>query len=675
MKRAYYSDTISEFLNKSANEILGTLASNSEFSDELNQKKAWEVEIHSLQNILRSFSGSIYFEFAIPRMGKRIDVLLIIKSIIFILEFKVGEKEYLSYAVDQVMDYALDLKNFHETSHDKLIAPILIATHAKHSDHTISMTPHNDQILIPIRTNEELLEDSITSVLSFWGDDQTIEIENWEQGRYRPTPTIIEAAMALYNNHSVEDISRSDASAINLSQTSEAISEIIQRSKEKSEKAICFVTGVPGAGKTLVGLDVANKHMDKENELYSVFLSGNGPLVKILIEALARDKVQRIKEITSSLSKVEIEQLEDATKKFLKIGSARRAVGAFIQNVHHFRDEYLNDKKAPTNKVVLFDEAQRAWTLEQTAKFMREKKGRPDFSMSEPEFLISCLDRHPDWAVVVCLVGGGQEINTGEAGISEWIDAVERSFPYWKIYISNRLTDSEYNAEQILNQIQHRRHVEYSDSLHLSVSMRSFRAENVSLLVKQILDLEIENAQLTLKSLYEKYPIVITRDISKAKNWLKEKARGSERYGIVVSSQAQRLKPYAIDVKSPIDPIHWFLDNKDDVRSSYYLEDVATEFHVQGLELDWACVAWDGDFRYSENGWEYRSFVGNKWQNINKEERRKYLKNAYRVLLTRARQGMVIVVPAGDVDDPTRLPSFYDDTFNYLNSIGFEVLS
>lgn len=659
MKRAYYSDTISEFLNKSANEILGTLASNSEFSDELTQKKAWEVEIHSLQNILRSFSGSIYFEFAIPRMGKRIDVLLIIKSVIFILEFKVGEKEYLNYAVDQVMDYALDLKNFHETSHDKLIAPILIATHAKQSDHTISMTPHNDQILLPIRTNEELLEDSITSVLSFWGDDQTIEIENWEQGRYHPTPTIIEAAMALYNNHSVEDISRSDASAINLSQTSEAISEIIQRSKEKSEKAICFVTGVPGAGKTLVGLDVATKHVDKTSELYSVFLSGNGPLVAILQEALARDKVKRAAE----------------HGKKLKKGIARSEVKAFIQIVHHFRDEGIKDDKPPIEHVALFDEAQRAWTLEQTAKFMREKKGRPDFSMSEPEFLISCLDRHPDWAVVVCLVGGGQEINTGEAGISEWIDAVERSFPDWKIYISNRLTDSEYNAEQILNQIQHRRHVEYSDSLHLSVSMRSFRAENVSLLVKQILDLEIENAQLTLKSLYEKYPIVITRDISKAKNWLKEKARGSERYGIVVSSQAQRLKPYAIDVKSPIDPIHWFLDNKDDVRSSYYLEDVATEFHVQGLELDWACVAWDGDFRYSENGWEYRSFVGNKWQNINKEERRKYLKNAYRVLLTRARQGMVIVVPAGDVDDPTRLPSFYDDTFNYLNSIGFEVLS
>jgi hypothetical protein len=658
MNRSYYSSSISEFLNLPCESILGKLSQNSEFADQTTQKGAWKEEVRILKDVLKPYSGAIYFEYAIPRMGKRIDVLLIIQSVIFILEFKVGEKEYPAYAVDQVMDYALDLKNFHETSHDKLIAPILIATQARCCDLTVAMTPHNDHILLPIRTNEELLGDSIKSVLNLWGNDQSIEISNWEQGRYHPTPTIIEAAMALYNNHSVEDISRSDASAINLSQTSEAISEIIQRSKDKSEKAICFVTGVPGAGKTLVGLKIATNHIDKESELYSVFLSGNGPLVAILQEALARDRVNR--------------SAEKGIK--LKKGEARSEVKAFIQIVHHFRDESLKDDKPPIEHVALFDEAQRAWTLEQTSKFMREKKGKLDFIMSEPEFLISCLNRHPDWAVVVCLVGGGQEINTGEAGISEWIEALERSFPDWKIYISNRLTDSEYNADEILRQIKHRSNVNYSDSLHLAVSMRSFRAENVSLLVKQLLDLDIEKAQQTLKTLKDRYPIVITRDLSKAKTWLKEKARGSERYGIVVSSQAYRLKPHAIDVRYNIDPIHWFLDGKDDVRSSFYLEDVATEFQVQGLELDWACVVWDGDFRYSEQGWEYRSFVGNKWQNINKEKRKKYLKNAYRVLLTRARQGMIIVVPAGENEDPTRKPEFYDETFNYLKSIGVEVI-
>lgn len=658
MNRAYYSTPISIFLSRSENDIIGTLSSASEYPVELTQLKAWQDEIRILKDTLSIYQGSIYLEYSIPRMGKRIDVLLVIQSVIFILEFKVGEKEFHSYSIDQVWDYALDLKNFHETSHDKLIAPILIATQAKRPYSTISITPQNDQLLIPILSNSESLLNTIQSVLDFCQSDESIDIQNWEKGRYHPTPTIIEAAMALYNNHSVENISRSDASAINLSQTSDAVSKIIRYSKEKSEKAICFVTGVPGAGKTLVGLNIATTHINKEDELYSVFLSGNGPLVAILQEALARDKVKRA---------------QDKGEK-IKKGTARSDVKAFIQIVHHFRDEGLRDVSPPIEHVALFDEAQRAWTLEQTAKFMKEKKGRSDFTMSEPEFLISCLDRHPDWAVVVCLVGGGQEINTGEAGISEWIEALERSFPDWRIYISDRLADSEYNAENILKKIKHRPKVDYSESLHLSVSMRSFRAENVSLLVKQILDLDIESAKLTLKELNDKYPIVVTRNLTKAKQWLKSKARGSERYGIVVSSQAQRLKPYAIDVKSPIDPIHWFLDGKEDVRSSYYLEDVATEFHVQGLELDWACVAWDGDFRYSSNGWEQYSFVGSKWNHINKSERKLYLKNAYRVLLTRARQGMVIVIPSGDNEDPTRNPDYYNSTYEYLKSIGFEEL-
>ena len=462
--------------------------------------------------------------------------------------------------------------------------------------------------------------------------------------------------MALYNNHSVSEITRSDASATNLSQTSEVISAIIKSSKALSNKAICLVTGVPGAGKTLVGLDVATKHIDAADDMYSVYLSGNGPLVKILCEALARDKVQRGK---------------DAGRKE-KIGEARSDVKTFIQNVHHFRDECLLDKtRAPVEHVAIFDEAQRAWNVEQTSSFMLRKKGTPNFGQSEPEFLISCMNRHKDWAVIICLVGGGQEINTGEAGIGEWLDSINRSYPDWHIHISSRLTDSEYNAEKILSELKTRQLVKYDDRLHLAVSMRSFRAEDVSLLVKQMLDLEVDSARKTYEKVRDKYPLVITRELSKAKKWLKGQARGSERYGLVVSSQAERLKPHAIDVKSPMDPVHWFLDEKDDVRSSYYLEDVATEFHVQGLELDWACVIWDADFRYMPGGWSHHSFCGNKWNNIKKAERKQYLKNAYRVLLTRARQGMVLVVPEGDADDQTRNSQFYDGTFGYLKGIGF----
>jgi hypothetical protein len=495
----------------------------------------------------------------------------------------------------------------------------------------------------------------IEDVISFV-EGNNIDVNEWEQGRYCPTPTIIEAAMALYNNHSVSDITRSDASATNLRQTSTVVSEIIKSSRENSYKSICLVTGVPGAGKTLVGLDIATKHIDADDDLYSVYLSGNGPLVKILCEALAQDKVRRGAE----------------TGKKIKIGSARSDVSTFIQNVHHFRDECLLDKSgAPVEHVAIFDEAQRAWNIEQTSAFMRRKKNTPGFNQSEPEFLISCLNRHEDWAVIVCLVGGGQEINTGEAGIGEWIDSINRSFPDWHIYISSRLTDSEYNAEKVLIELKTRQHVKYHDGLHLAVSMRSFRAEDVSLLVKQILDLDVDSAQNTYAKVRGKYPIVITRDLSKAKWWLRRQARGSERYGMVVSSQAERLKPHAIDVKSPMDPVNWFLKGKEDVRSSFYLEDVATEFHVQGLELDWACVTWDADFRYCRDGWSHHSFCGDRWNKINKDERKQYLKNAYRVLLTRARQGMVLVVPEGDADDHTRPAQFYDGTYSYLKEIGF----
>ena len=655
MKRAYYSATIHDFLRSSTEEIVGKLSLNNDYALIQTQRDAWVAQIDLLRNVLANCEGSIYFEYSIPRMGRRIDAVLLIGPVIFVVEFKVGEKTHTSFAFDQVFDYALDLKNFHETSHDQFIAPILVATEAAQSPISVSFTARNDKLLIPVKTNREQLGNVIDEVLSFLGKGN-IDAREWEAGRYCPTPTIIEAAMVLYNSHSVAEITRSDAGATNLRLTSSAVSEVIQRSKERSQKSLCFVTGVPGAGKTLVGLDVATKHSEAKDDLYSVYLSGNGPLVKILCEALARDQVSRGK----------------SRGDRVKIGEARSSVKAFIQNVHHFRDECLRDEDAaPIEHVAIFDEAQRAWNAEQTSSFMRRKKNNPNFSQSEPEFLISCMDRHNDWAVIVCLVGGGQEINTGEAGIGEWVSSITRSFPDWHVYVSSRLTDSEYQAGAALKQLESHANVSYLDELHLGVSMRSFRAEDVSLLVKQLLDLEIDSAKRTYEKMKTRYPIVITRDIGKAKAWLRRHARGSERFGIVVSSQAERLKPHAIDVKSPMDPVNWFLSEKDDVRSSYYLEDVATEFHVQGLELDWTCVTWDADFRHTKSGWSHHSFRGNGWNKINKDERKQYLKNAYRVLLTRARQGMVLVVPQGDPEDHTRVPPYYDGTYAYLKGIGF----
>ncbi len=657
MKRAYYAEEISAFLETASETVLGKLAEKNTFSLERTQLDAWLEEIRILREVLPGLDGTIYFEFSIPRMGKRIDAALLIGAVIFVIEFKIGESEFYAHAVDQVWDYALDLKYFHESSHSQFIAPLLIATKAKPTVPQIFMTSHDDKLLHPVKCNVDCLGSVIREVLGFCGG-QALNRSYWEAGRYCPTPTIIEAAMALYGGHAVTDISRSDASAINLSETSQAICEIIDASKKASLKSICFVTGVPGAGKTLVGLNVATAQLHDPNASHSVFLSGNGPLVSVLREALTRDRVLRAKSLGEKLKK----------------GAVMSTVKTFVQNVHHFRDECLIDTSGPpTEHIALFDEAQRAWNLEQTSSFMLRKKSTPNFNQSEPEFLISCLDRHLDWAVIVCLVGGGQEINTGEAGIGEWLDSLDRSFPEWQIHISPRLTDSEYAAGHVIERLPLRAGVFYNDKLHLGVSMRSFRAENVSLLVKQILDRDVEEARQTLANLSSQYPIVITRSLASAKRWLRMKARGSERYGVVVSSEAERLKPHAIDVKSPVDPIHWFLDGKDDVRSSYYLEDVATEFHIQGLELDWVCVTWDADFRSTEHGWEHWSFCGSRWNHIKKEERKLYLKNAYRVLLTRARQGMIIVVPHGDEEDPTRDPAFYDPTYDYLREIGFPV--
>ena len=504
MIRSFYQNTIYNFLNSSNDEILGILASNNLFSLEQSQRDAWLSEIDILKKVLLQYKGHIYFEYTIPRMGQRIDVLLIIESVIFVLEFKIGASRYHPSAIDQVTDYALDLKNFHETSHDKYIIPILIATAAIDTISFVEFTQQEDKLFQTLKANPNLLNEVIGKTLQLV-EKEKINIGLWEAGKYQPTPTIIEAAMALYNHHSVEDLARTDASAINLTETSDAISEIITRSKANSRKSICFVTGVPGAGKTLVGLNIATKHIDKKSSLYSVFLSGNGPLVAILREALTRDKVKREKDSGKKVTKKHIFS----------------EVKLFIQNVHNFRDEYLTDEGAPNEHVTLFDEAQRAWNSTQTINFMRRRKGK-EFKISEPEFLISCMDRHKDWAVIVCLVGGGQEINTGEAGISEWLNSLQRSYPKWDVYISPQLNDSEYATSEVLQKIEAARKVNYDPKLHLSVSMRSFRAENVSLLIKQILDLEIEQAKTTLNNIHKKYPIIITRDIKKAKEWLRK---------------------------------------------------------------------------------------------------------------------------------------------------------
>jgi hypothetical protein len=650
--KAYYSAPVSCFLGDDPDRILGILTAQHHHALEETQRWAWLQEISILKDALVGRpTGRIFLEFYIPRMGKRADALLITENIVFVLEFKVGAAAHGSVALDQVEDYALDLKNFHEGSHTAPIVPVLISTTAQ-SQPVADLKFAQDLVAAPLSTNSTDLSSLIEGVCASRAF-QNLDIEDWISKGYRPTPTIVEAAEILYRTHSVADISRSDSGAKNLRETTASVGKAIDQARLSRTKAICFVTGVPGSGKTLAGLNIATRRSEEHADEHAVFLSGNGPLVNVLREALARDKARR----------------ESIAKKL-----AERQVRGFIQNIHHFRDEYVGNTDVPDEKVVIFDEAQRAWTREQAASFMQRKRGQPDFNMSEPEFLVSVMDRHPDWCTIVCLVGGGQEINTGEAGISEWINALEIRFPDWHVHVSPRIALPEYGSKERVEKFLASPRVHQDENLHLSVSMRSFRAEALSSFVGSVIDNDPESAKEFYKRIKADYPVYLTRELLAAKSWLRRKARGSERSGLVASSGAMRLRPEGIHIKAEIEPPNWFLNANSDVRSSCYLEEVASEFDIQGLELDWVGVCWDGDFHHARGAWVCQAFKGTKWQSVKDESRQLYLRNAYRVILTRARQGMVLFIPRSDGIDRTRPPAFYDGTFEFLRSCGIPML-
>ena len=682
MKRCFYDDTIPVFLNRKDEEILGILSKDNTFDLSLDQRNAWLEEIVVMKSVLRELQvqGHIIFEYTIPRLGKRIDVTLLVDGVVLCLEFKVGEDVFNANDKEQVWDYALDLKNFHEESANLTIVPILVATNACPEDNTLRFSYYDDKVYEPLFANSKSLIVLLKAVIEQERNGHQINPQDWIYSRYSPTPTIIQAASALYMNHSVEDITKHEADKAGIDSCTEFILNVIRESKNKQQKSICFVTGVPGAGKTLVGLNVA---IQQEKGDLAVYLSGNGPLVKVLTEALARDKVVKEKLQGNRCTKTE----------------AERQVSRFIQIIHRYRDNMLAKLKIPiraegieidpekvssaarhnaaeVENVAIFDEAQRMWDMRHLSAWLSRKKGIANFPMSEGEFLIWSLDQHKDWATIVCLVGGGQEINSGEGGIGLWIEALNETFPDWQIYISNNLTDKEYAEGNVAELLANNANVHMCPNLHLAVSQRSFRAETLSLFVHQLLDLDVAAARKTYTQISERYPIVLTRDLAKAKEWLRKNARGSERYGMLVSSKAFRLKPLAIDIRSQADIVPWFLNPITDIRSSLFLEDVATEFDIQGLELDWTCLVWDGDFRFNPSlkKWQHYNFRSDRWQNINQEEGRAYQLNAYRVLLTRARQGMVICVPEGNTADDTRKPEFYDGTYQYLKSLGIKEL-
>ena len=680
MERFYYGKNIAEFLAEEPEAIFGALSQAESFDTARDQKNAWNEEIGLLKSILQGYNGDVFFEYSIPRLGKRVDVILLINGVVLCLEFKAGAERFETADKEQVWDYALDLKNFHEPSRDLFVAPVLVATDAPDEPFELATCNYDDKVYAPLQANASTLKDAIVKVVEAT-PKANVEGMNWARGRYSPTPTIIQAASALYAKHNVESITRCDAGE-NLKVTTDFILGIIDHAKANNEKCICFVTGVPGAGKTLVGLNVAMKQFEKKEP--AVYLSGNKPLVDVLTEALARDKVKQEREAGNQYT----------------LTTARREVKSFIQIIHHYRDNALAKLKMPirdgkleideakakkheedgyseVEHVAIFDEAQRLWDQPHLSAWLARKKGVQNFPMSESEFLIWSLDLRPDWAVVVCLVGGGQEINSGEAGIAEPIRAANDTFPNWNVFISPQLIAKEYAEGNVDALLETNPKVQKNVSLHLATSMRSFRAENLSNFVGQLLDRDASAAKTTYAEFCANYPIMLTRDLAKAKAWLRKVSGGSERYGMICSSQAFRLRPLAIDVRAKPNIVDWFLDDITDIRSSLFLEDVATEFDIQGLELDWSCLIWDGDFQYAPDGWIQKDFSGGKWKNINAPERRAFQVNAYRVLLTRARKGMIICVPEGDRGHPpddTRRPEFYDETYKYLCSLGLKVL-
>ena len=677
--RAYYYANCDDFLNASEAEIRDEIVQHSmQFDLTAQQNIAWNEEIRILKQVMRELGdGQIAFEYTIPRMGRRVDVVIIRKGQIFLLEFKVFEDEYPKHAVDQAVDYAVDLHNFHEASHETNLFPVLVCTAAPAVPNNVELRNH---IATPMRCNKQNLAAEIKRISEAFDTSKMINANAWVNSSYKPTPTIIEAAQALYAGHDVREISHKESDDNDIAVTTACIDEIIENSKRNGWKSICFVTGVPGAGKTLVGLNIANRRhrFNTGDEEHAVFLSGNEPLVTVLREALTRDQNEKRKQHCADCKISHPGRDCDGCEFNLTKGQIFAETKSFIQMIHWFRDDsLLEGHPAPIDKIAIFDEAQRAWKKEQLSKFMRTKTGQPYFNMSEPECLIEYMNRHQDWATIVCLVGGGQEIHDGEAGISEWFNALNTYFPDWKVFCSDRMTDSEYVGDSSVDELLSNVELHKRSELHLSVSMRSFRSELVSAFAKAVIDVDVDEARRLYAQITEpnadgsmKYPILLTRDLSKAKQWVKDVSLGTERYGIIASSGAKRLRADGVIVPKDIEVEKWFLNGKDDVNSSYFMEVAVSEFKIQGLEIDYAVVAWEGDFRFVDGGFTYNSFSGSSWSKVNKKIDQDYLKNSYRVLLTRSRQGFIIYVPKGSDEDITRNPAFYDETYAYLKSIG-----
>ncbi len=662
---AYFARLVGSFLRLSDSAILGDLTTGygqeTFLSLKTRQIPAWTSTIPILKQHLELLMSStpsvanwgVALEYPIPRREGRIDAVLLTSGCALVLEFKEffrADPRSIGAAIDQVEDYARDLVEFHKPSHYLDVVPILVLQ-GPYSGNPLK-EHRNSRAQITDETNlATCITNALGSQFESSGIDE-LKLANWNGGQYQPVPTILDAAADLYANNDVRDIAHASSDPGNLSQTRETLVRAIEEARSNGHKVICFVTGVPGSGKTLAGLNLVH---DARLRNQAAFLSGNGPLVKILRESLANDQYRR---------------LRDTGKRIL---ACRREVKTFIQNVHVFLKTNLGDDRPPHETVVIFDEAQRAWDEERV--WTKNKRRQ-----SEPETILEIMDRHPGWAGIIALVGGGQEIYKGEAGLSAWGDALREKYKHWKIYASPEAVSGGTSVAGLslnfTNEMMGRVIVE--KTLHLAVSVRSIRSEKLATWVNAVLEGNADRAREVLPG---EYPLFLTRDLQAAKSWLLNVSSGTRRYGLVASSGGKRLRADGIEVSSGFRGNYpytsWFLASKGSLDSSYQLEVPATEFEIQGLELDWVALCWSADLCWQNDlhQWFPRRIHLNRWTIVKSPIDRQFAVNRYRVLMTRARQGMVIWVPRGDPDDPTRKPHELDAIADFLARCGMRILA
>ena len=660
---AYYTSSLPEFIRDDADRVIGILTSKSAATGFVNlkqrQTKAWQKQINDLRvtctSLVREEADAahwtILLEYPIPRRQKRIDAVLLARDVIFCIEFKTKAKTHNLQAQKQAEDYALDLRDFHSESRGRRIIPIAVSSDAEGTSQS-SDGFFYDLVRPALITNSAELPRIIIESYQSQTDpnEQPINAKVWNESAYRPVPTIIEAAEALYAGHDVREIAASHAGDDNLEVTSQRIIELVKRAQEGREKIACFVTGIPGAGKTLAGLNVVhNPALRREGRPPGVFLSGNGPLVKVVRAAIERDFKRRTDD-----------------------GDPRRTTGTFIQNIHEFVRVESERSDPPSENVVIFDEAQRAWNAKHNLR-------KTDDERAEPEVVLSIMNRH-QWSVVVALVGGGQEIHTGEAGLAEWGRTLRDKFPGWRIAVSPEALEGGTSVAglKLFEGSRPDSIISEDHALHLDTTRRSFRAQQVTEWVEAVLRGDATTAANIAQTLTE-FPLVLTRSLETARKWLRGRTLGLRRCGLVASSGGLRLRAEGLELSSGFRQtsglyVNWFLNDPTDIRSSNQLEVAASEFECQGLELDWVGLCWSGDLTFDPESrkWIKRAFRGKGWKNVPDDLDQQYLVNKYRVLLTRAREGMVIWVPEGNPVDSTRPTDWFNATADFLVSCGLE---